>query len=198
MHGLINKAFQCYVRDTFGQQAWLNVARHAGLDFDSFETLADYSPMLTPRIVDSAVAVLARPRESLFEDMGTYLVSHQNTEAVRRLLRFGGSSFVDFLGSLDELPDRARLALADLYLPNITLTEQDDDSYCLHIRTPLHGSGHIMVGLLRAMADDYGALAVMEHQGKGRFGEVISIQILEHGFAEGREFALAMAGGGMA
>jgi hypothetical protein len=49
-----------------------------------------------------------------------------------------------------------------------------------------------MVGLLRAMADDYGALAVLEHLGDepGCGEEVVAIHLLESRFAEGRRFDL--------
>jgi hypothetical protein len=196
MHGLVNKAFQCFIRDTYGLGAWTAVARQAELGFDGFETLSDYDPRLTHRAIEAAVLVLDRPREALLEDTGTYLVSHPNTEAVRRLLRFGGAGFLDFLFSLDELPDRARLALTDLRLPQIEILEQGQGQFTLHVHTALPGAGHVLVGLLRAMADDYGALAVMEHRGKGPFGEVIDLQLLDPGFAKGRQFDLASAGVG--
>ena len=47
-----------------------------------------------------------------------------------------------------------------------------------------------MVGLLRAMADDYGALVVMEHMGASPGREIIAIMLLEPSFAEGRRFDL--------
>ncbi len=59
----------------------------------------------------------------LLEDLGTYLVSHPNVQGLRRLLRFGGAGFIDFLHSLDELHDRARLAVPDLDLPQLELRD---------------------------------------------------------------------------
>jgi hypothetical protein len=47
------------------------------------------------------------------------------------------------------------------------------------------------VGLLRAMADDYGALVVIDHAGPAPGGERVSIQLLDHQFATGRRFTLA-------
>ncbi len=196
MHGFVNRAFQCFLRDMFGPASWAAVAQSADLGFETFETLADYDAELTEHVVDAASGLLGRPREALFEDMGTYLVSHPNTAALRRLLRFGGASFADFLLSLDELPDRARLALPDLRLPPMELAELAPDSFTLHFRSPVRGGGHVLVGLLRAMADDYGTLAVMEHLGQGRAGEMIGIQLLDQCFAEGRSFALSMTGTG--
>ena len=52
-----------------------------------------------------------------------------------------------------------------------------------------------MVGVLRAMADDYGTLAVLEHLGRNGDQEMISIQLLETGLFQGRAFDLAAKAG---
>ena len=119
MHGLINRAIQCFIRDTYGMKTWSAIAKDAKLGFDNFEALKVYEPHETDRVLTVAAEKLDNPREMLLEDIGTYLVTHPNVDAVRRLLRFGGANFVDFLHSLDELPERARLAVPDLELPGL-------------------------------------------------------------------------------
>lgn len=47
-----------------------------------------------------------------------------------------------------------------------------------------------MIGVLRAMADDYGALVMLEHNGKSDGRDVITITLVETSFAEGRSFDL--------
>ena len=192
MHGLLNRAIQCFLGDAYGLAVWVDVAGRAGIGPDGFEPLLSYDDRTTILLVEAAAAVLRRPRETVLEDLGTYLVSHPNREGLRRLLRFGGTGFVEFLHSLDDLPDRARLALADLDLPDLELAEEGPQRFCLRCRSPVPGTGHVMVGLLRAMADDYGALAVLEHLGDdpGRGEEVVAIHLLESRFAEGRRFDL--------
>ncbi|THD84674.1 heme NO-binding protein [Aliigemmobacter aestuarii] len=195
MHGLINRAIQNFLRDTYGGSLWVGVVRHAALDFDTFEPMLSYDPALTDRVIGAATALLSRPRETLLEDLGTYLVSHPNVEALRRLLRFGGIGFADFLHSLEELPGRGRLAVPDLDLPALDLSETGPDSFCLRCRSVLPGAGHVMVGLLRAMADDYGALVLLDHEGEEDGAEIIAIRLLARDFAEGRRFDLALARG---
>lgn len=125
------------------------------------------------------------------EDLGTYLVSHPTVEALRRLLRFGGVTFTDFLHSLEDLPGRGRLALPDLDLPTLSLTDLEGSQFRLTCQSPIIGIGHVMLGLLRAMADDYGALVMLDHEGRGEAGETVLIRLLETAFAEGRRFDLA-------
>ncbi|MFP4406146.1 heme NO-binding domain-containing protein, partial [Rhodosalinus sp.] len=111
MHGLINRAIQCFVADTYGREAWIAVVHRADLGFTEFEAMMIYPEEVTPRVLDAACRELDKAPDELLEDIGTYLVSHPQAEAVRRLLRFGGVNFVDFLNSLDDLPERARLAV---------------------------------------------------------------------------------------
>lgn len=191
MHGLVNRSLQCFLRDSYGPLAWSAVARRAGLGFDSFEAMLTYDADLTEAVINAAALQLSRPRETLLEDLGTYLVSHPNVEALRRLLRFGGVTFVDFLHSLEDLPGRGRMAVPDLDLPMLALSEVGDDQFLLTCTAPVQGCGHVLLGLLRAMADDYGALVLIEYQGLDRGADLIGILILEQSFAVGRQFDLA-------
>lgn len=195
MHGLINRSLQCFLRDTYGQQVWASIARNAEIGFDSFEAMLTYDPSVTDAVIDAAARYLKRPREAILEDLGTYLVSHPKLEPLRRLLRFGGATFVDFLNSVEDLPGRGRLAVPDLDLPSLSLSDHGPDKFRLACRAPLFGTGHVMVGLLRAMADDYGALVLLDYLGNPEGEEVISIHILDQSFAAGRHFELAAKAG---
>ena len=161
MHGLINRSLQSFLHDTYGQPVWDAIVREARLDFSGFEAMLTYPDDLTDRVLDAAAITLHRPRETLMEDLGHYLVSHASQTSLRRLLRFSGVNFADFLNSLEELPDRGRLALPNLDLPVVELIEKGAGHFHLRCVAPLAGVGHIVVGLLRAMADDYGALVLV-------------------------------------
>ncbi|MGX9357223.1 heme NO-binding domain-containing protein [Roseobacteraceae bacterium S113] len=195
MHGLINRAIQCYYRDTYGRQAWLDVVRALELPFSEFEPMLHYDVSIPHRVVDQISAELDKPREVVLEDLGTYLVSHPNVEALRRLLRFGGVTFIDFLHSLDDLPGRAKLAVEDLELPELELREHGSRHFSLTCHSEGSGFGHVMTGVLRTMADDYGALVFLEHRGSGGMAEILDVTVFETEFAEGREFELGAEAG---
>ena len=195
MHGVINRSIQCFLRDTYGPGVWAQVARDAVLGFDGFEALLIYDTAVTEAVITAAAQILRRPRETVLEDLGTYLVSHPNSATLRRLLRFGGVDFLDFLQSLEDLPDRGHLALPDLDLPKLQLIDQGGGVFCLQCSVLLPGFGHVMMGLLRAMADDYGALVLLDHIGTtgddAAATDLISIQLLDHRHSAGRRFDLA-------
>lgn len=190
MHGLINRAIQAFVTSTYGADRWNTIMETAGLGFTDFEAMLYYSDEQSHRMLAAMEAVLARPLPGMLEDLGTFLVSNPQLEALRRLLRFGGVNYVDFLHSLDDLPDRARLAVSDLELPGLELVEQAPGQFELICQPGLPGYASVMIGVLRAMADDYGDLVFLDHSGSEADAEVISISLLETEFAAGRAFDL--------
>ncbi|MFV2052097.1 heme NO-binding domain-containing protein [Aliiroseovarius sp. YM-037] len=194
MHGLINRSIQSFICDTYGRGVWLDVSEGAKLDFDSFEAMMIYDDALTDAVLGAAVERLSKPRSDVLEDLGTYLVSHPTTDAARRLLRFGGETYEEFLHSLDDLHDRVKLAMPELDFPRLELRDHAPGVFSLSCRWPYEGFGHVVVGLLRGMADDYGALVVLEFQSARPGEEVISIQLLDISHATGSPFSLASGG----
>jgi hypothetical protein len=187
MDALLLRSLQGYVRDTFGAPLWQAACRRAQLATETFEPMLRYDPGTADRVAQSAADVLNRPVETIWEDMGTYLVTNPGHEGVRRLLRFGGASFADFLMSLEEMPGRARLALPDLRFPEMTLTELEPDRFEIRCLSRVRGLPRVLVGVLTAMADDYGTLCLIEAGEESR----ITVQILDSLHAEGRRFDLA-------
>lgn len=190
MHGLVNRTIQLFVTQTHGERTWIDVTRRAGLDFTEFESMMRYRETYTPMLLDATAEVLGRARPEVMEDIGTFIVSDGGFEAVRRLLRFGGIDFVDFIQSLDELDERVSLAIPDLRLPKVELYSEEAGQFTLKSKSYIEGYGHVVMGVLRAMADDYGALALLEHLGVQDGSEVVSVRLIETDFAEGRSFDL--------
>ncbi len=184
MHGLINRSLQSFLRNTYGPALWDCVASAAGVGPEGFETMLTYEDRVTDLVLDAASAELSKPRDVLLEDLGMYLVS---LEPLRRLLRFGGVEYVDFLQSLEELPDRARLAVADIGFPELELQARGDGQFALHCRSGHPGFRPVFAGVLRAMADDYGAFALVDMDGDGE----IRVEHLDGQYAAGRAFDLA-------
>lgn len=192
MHGLMNRAIQCFVRDTYGPSCWSRVVAEARLAITDFEAMLTYEPALTDQVMDAICKVLSKPRATVLEDIGTYLVSDPKLEGPRRLLRFAGITYEDFLYSLDDLPGRARLAVADLNFPRLELHPQPGGRFILIVDGEPKGFGHVMIGVLRAMADDYGALVMLDHRGTRQSREEIEVTLVEAAFAEGRSFTLGI------
>ncbi|WP_171209735.1 MULTISPECIES: heme NO-binding domain-containing protein [unclassified Ruegeria] len=190
MHGLIIKAIQSFVCANYGRQTWVESTMAAGLEFADFEAMLTYDVEIYPRVLSALCRKLDRPRSDVLEDLGTYLVSHPNMEGLRRLLRFGGVTYVEFLQSLDDLSDRVRLAVSDLILPQLELQQLSQSDFRLHCHPGLEGYPSVMTGVLRAMADDYGSLVFLSQEATQGPIEVLKITLVESAFAKGRNFEL--------
>ncbi len=198
MDALLLRSLQSYVRDTFGFAVWQAVCRQSSRSVDTFEPMLRYDRGMADRVAQITATILGRPVEAVWEDMGTYLVTNPSHEGVRRLMRFGGIGFTDFLHSLEELPGRARLAMPDLALPEITLTELDPDRFEITCRSHLRGTGRVLVGLLTAMADDYGTLCLIEMREAApdsATGDRITVRVLDSAHAAARRFDLTLPEG---
>jgi hypothetical protein len=199
MFGLLLRSIQSYLRDTFGAAVWARVLRAAGQPPEGFEPMLPYDVAVLDRLLQACAVELQRPAEVMLEDVGTFLVADPAHGGLRRLLRFGGANFTDFLQSLEELPDRARLALPGLDLPEIRMMEIAPGTYKLLIGCPAQALFPVVLGTLRAMADDYGALVLIDAEaappGGSAAGGVLTVQLLmaEHG--SGRRFDLAQVAG---
>lgn len=191
MHGLINRSFEGFLRVTYGESLWADVVLDLDAGFDRFEPLLHYDDDLTRRMLESAATRLDKAPETLLEDFGTFLVASPETRRVRRLLRFGGVDYEEFLASLEDLRGRARLAVPDLDLPELQLHERGGGVYRLACHATQRGFGHVYLGLLRALADDYGALVMIDFEGVEDGAEILEIRLAEADFAEGRAFDLA-------
>lgn len=193
MYGLVNRSIQLFMQETYGEAAWRAVADTVGAGQDGFEALLEYDDAITVALIEEMARLLDKPVEMVLEDIGTFVVSHASFERLRRLLRFGGETFVDFLYSLEELQGRAHLALPELNAPQLELTEEAAGRFSLRCAWQVPGACHVVMGILRAMADDYGALVLLDYaQGKGACGGLVRVELLDSRFAAGRDFKLAV------
>jgi hypothetical protein len=199
MHGVVNRAIECFLRDTYTDAVWEDVVIAARPPVRSFEAMLVYDPAITVRLVSAAVARIGKPRDALLEDVGIYLVTHPRYEALRRLLRFAGVTFEDFLLSIDEIPGRAHLALPDLGIVPIGVRALGKNRFRISCGPGWPGFGHVLVGGIRAMADDYGALVTLCLLNEGDCGRArLELTLHEAQHTRGRTFDLAMRGGGRA
>jgi hypothetical protein len=195
---MVCKALELHLRGVHGAELWRRTRIAAQLEFDSFETLSLYDDATFDRVVGAAAAQVNVPRNVLLEDLGTWLCTDPSMEAVRRLMRFSGVTYLDFLHSLDELHERARMAVPRLDLPAISLTECEQGDLSISTTWRIGGAAAALTGILRAMADDHGVLALIEAGTTERRGplfvERISCRVVDAGFAAPRSFTLARQG----
>ena len=190
MHGMINRSFQEFLVETYGREVWDEVRSVAQMRSTDFEAMLRYDDKLTQACYMAAIDVLHKHPNALLEDLGTFLITHEPYAPLKRLLRFGGASFSEFILSLDELADWGRMAISGIEMPQIDVATQGENSFRIRAQWPLPGAGPILLGALRAMADEYGALATLSLDGIEGRAECVKIDVFDTAHSEGKAFVL--------
>ncbi|RCW84781.1 heme NO-binding domain-containing protein [Paracoccus lutimaris] len=158
MHGLVNRSFELFLRDCYGDRIWERVARQSKVDPRGFFLLQSSSDSITKTLIAEASGILRKPGGELVEDLGGWLTRR---EPIRRLLRFSGRDFSEFVESVGEFPSRATMIIQSLKTPRIAVTMLTKQRYEVSIESDAEVWPMLLAGILRGMADDYGALAVI-------------------------------------
>ncbi|MEL6521088.1 MAG: heme NO-binding domain-containing protein [Pseudomonadota bacterium] len=191
MHGLINRSIQSFVSQTYGSSVWQEIAQDVDLPEHGFEAMLEYDDHITHRMLDAVALQLDKSRANVLEDVGTFLVSNPKTHAIRRLLRFGGETFVEFVSGLDDLPNRVGLAVPEMQFPQLETFEVRPGEVSVHLTGADPEFGFVLMGILRTMADDYGSLVFLEHESNDKNEAILTIKMLDTAFSEGNAFTLA-------
>lgn len=190
MQGLLNRSIEFFLRTTYGDHVWTEIATRAGIDPQGFLGLRSYPGDPTTRMLRAASARLEKSPSELLEDTGGCVV---RCESLRRLLRFSGSSFSDFVLALEELPGRARMILPHLTFPTINVIQREADHYRIEGENWSRGLEWLLAGALRGIADDYGVLALIDVRRSG-----VELRVMLQAFTPGNPFTFApfsVAGG---
>lgn len=155
---MINSSLESFLRTTYGDAFWQDILRTAHIEQRDFLTISGTTQQTTRRVVFAAARRLDKSPGETLEDLGAWLV---RLEPIRRLLRFSGTDFAEFVRSLDELPGRARMILPDLPLQDLSVDQQGPQDYRIKAQGLPMGWIWALAGILRGMADDYGALALI-------------------------------------
>ena len=95
--------------------------------------------------------------------------------------------------SLDTLRDRARLAVDDLDLPRLDVASMNEGTIILKVQPIWSGFSDVLVGLIRAMADDYGALVFIQRDFVPQGWDRIEVILIQHDFGSGNRFDLSVS-----
>lgn len=192
MHGLVNRFAEEFLRARYGEALWREVATGCGVDPRGFLSWQPQPDALTLQLARRGAALIGVRVTDLAEDAGAWLAQ---IEAIRRLLRFGGRDYAEFLMSLDQLPGRAEMVVPGLGLPALGVTEGPGDRFVIRLEGGDPLWTRATAGVLRQMADDYGALALIT---PGRGTNSIVVEVPDRQFTLGRSFALVASSGGRA
>ena len=109
MYGIINKALEELVTETFGERVWENIKTKSNIDIDYFISNQSYNNQIT---YDIAIAISNETKTPLNETLilfGEWWILKTAKEKYGSLLSFGGKNIKEFLEHLPDFHTRVML-----------------------------------------------------------------------------------------
>jgi len=163
MYGLVNQAMKELVIDAHGETTWRRICDEAGVGDGDFRTMHAYPDAVTVGLVGAASRILDVPAPTLLEQFGTYWVGFAKTTDFAMLMRFAGSSFLEFVQNLDLMHAKIKLSLPELTPPSFRCTEVTESGFRLHYYSSRQGLAPLVVGMMKGVADLFGTRIEMRH-----------------------------------
>lgn len=167
MYGLINKAVHGLVVEQFGEEAWERIRLRAGIADEEFVSMENYDDKVTYDLVGAASEELGLAPEVILEGFGGYWVKYTGVEGYGHLLDSAGSSLPEFLGNLDQMHARVKLAFPDLKPPRFQVVDSDEKGLVLHYYSHRPGLAPLVTGLVKGLAERFGDRVEVEHHRDG-------------------------------
>lgn len=151
MYGMVNKAIEDLVRQSFGDDAWDRIKEQAGIDVDIFISNEGYPDDLTYKLVGAASAVTGMPADKILFAFGEHWLLKIARQEYGGLLEAGGRTLRDFLINLPNFHARIMLIFPKLQPPRFRVEETGERELELHYLTHRDGLGAFVVGIVSGL-----------------------------------------------
>ena len=136
----------------YGEDAWDNIRRLAGLDSPDFAVHQVYPEQLLGRIAKKAFSTLGCRDSEFFEGMGAYFVELATQYGYGDVLAVLGRTFCDFLMGLDNLHEYLKFSYPKIRAPSYFVTDETEKGMNLHYRSKRRGFVYYTQGQLKEIA----------------------------------------------
>ncbi|XP_063398615.1 soluble guanylate cyclase 88E-like isoform X2 [Mytilus trossulus] len=146
MYGLLISSVSSYIKDTYGEDKWEEIRRHAHVTSHTFATHDRYSERIIPDLANAASQVLNVSAENLMYNFGVCFVSFVGQYGYDRILKVLGRHMRDFLNGLDNLHEYLRFSYQKLRAPSFYCENETQHGLTLHYRSKRRGFVHYVKG----------------------------------------------------
>ncbi|OQV11482.1 Guanylate cyclase soluble subunit beta-1 [Hypsibius exemplaris] len=153
MHGFVNRCLELMVVRNFGEKAWDQVKKEAGVEMDgSFLVRQIYSDDLTFRLLTATQLVLEMRTAEVLELFGNYFIEFCVESGYDKILRVLGSSPIAFLQNLDALHDHLGSVYPGMRAPSFRCERLDHRTTLLHYYSERNDFEPIVLGIVKSVA----------------------------------------------
>ncbi|XP_048756581.1 guanylate cyclase soluble subunit beta-1-like [Ostrea edulis] len=154
MYGFVNYALELLVVRNFGNEAWENIKKEAGLEMEGhFLVRQVYEDVKTYDLVGAASKVLELPAADILQFFGKMFFEFCQESGYDKILQVLGGTTRDFLQNLDALHDHLATIYPGMRAPSFRCTERKEDgALILHYYSERDGLEPIVIGIVKEVA----------------------------------------------
>jgi len=154
MIGIVNQAFQDYVREHHDPVTWQRIAQR--VETDMFVESEDYDDDLTAELANAIAAEVGLDVEDVLRQVGEHFGRICLSRRFGALLDAAGSTYLGFLRKLPDLQTRFGLIYPDTRPPRFEVLEEGPDSMTIVHETTREGLAPLFAGTLAGLASAFG------------------------------------------
>jgi hypothetical protein len=155
MYGLVNKAFEQFVKQRYGDDRWERIRKISQLEVEFFHNMRPYPDQISYQLVGAMSEELQIPVEEVMRMVGRYWLQHTGAEGYGDLLKLSSDTFQEVLLGLNQMHTRIKLLYGQLQPPSFEVTDVTDDGLLLHYRSKRPGLAWFVVGLVEELGTRY-------------------------------------------
>ena len=155
MYGIVNKAIQDLVTETFGEDKWEAVKEKSAVDVDFFLSNEPYDDSITYKLVGAAAEVLNIPAGEVLQAFGEWWVLKTGKEKYGGLMEAGGNNLKEFLVNLPLFHNRIMLMYPKLTPPEFKVSDVEENSIHVHYHSEREGLQEFVRGLMSGLGKMY-------------------------------------------
>jgi hypothetical protein len=155
MYGIVNKAIEDLVTETFGEDKWEIIKEKSGVDVDYFISIEPYDDDITYKLAGAISAEMAMPITDVLMAFGEWWVLKTAKQKYGTMLEAGGSNLREFLVNLPVFHNRVMMIYPKLTHPEFTISHSEGNSLWVHYRSKRHGLQEFVRGILSGLGKMY-------------------------------------------
>lgn len=171
MYGLVNQGIHAFIVEHFGHEDWEDICRETGLEFQEFESMLTYPDDVTYRLIDCISKKYKMSAAEVLKTFGDYWVDFSSSSKLGQLMRFGGTSLVERLETLNEMHARIKTTMPHLKPPEFEFEVGENGTHKLHYASDREGLEPMVIGLVEGLGRETGESLKITQDPKPAYAE---------------------------
>lgn len=181
MYGMVNQGIRAFIVENFSEETWNDLCVKAGLKEREFESMLTYPDKITYDLVGAISDTFKMKPQDVLSKFGNYWVNYSSSSQIGQVLRFGGSSLIERLSTLDEMHQRVQMSMPHLKPPSFEFELGPDNVHKLHYASERENLEFMVIGLVHGLAKECGETIEItqdDHSAYDEFRATFTLTIL--------------------